>query len=76
MIFDHIYEEEWNGKVSNIIKAPRPDRELYDEALCLFHKKKYAFALHKKNDWGLGDMSELFVASKSKSGIFTYLLLL
>jgi hypothetical protein len=48
---------DWEGHTPNIIKALRPEKRLYREALKIFYRlNPYVFG--KENDWGFGDMKK------------------
>lgn len=53
---ESLFAEEWNGRIPSIIKALRPDDELYREALYLFTALQ-KYVLNKSNSWGYGDLN-------------------
>jgi hypothetical protein len=53
---------DWNGQTPDLIKALRPDRKLYNEALALFYRHNI-FTFHKGNGWSFGDMAKEAVLS-------------
>jgi len=53
---------DWNGKTPNLIKALRPDRKLYNEALGVFYRHNI-FTFHEGNGWSFGDMAKEAVLS-------------
>ncbi|TVY89155.1 hypothetical protein LAWI1_G005798 [Lachnellula willkommii] len=56
---------EWNGKTPDLIKALRPDKKLYQEALYIFYRNN-RFVLHKGNGWTFGDMTKKAVLTFTK----------
>jgi hypothetical protein len=56
---------DWNGKTPNLIKALRPDKKLYNEALRVFYKYNM-FIFHRRNGWSFGDMTKEAVLSLEK----------
>lgn len=56
---------QWNGRTPHLIKALRPDRELYQEALYIFYRNN-RFRLHKWNGWTFGDMTKKAVLTFTK----------
>jgi hypothetical protein len=66
----------WNGKTPSLIKALRPDKTLYSEALEIFYKHS-RFIFHRENDWSFGDMTKEAVPSIGRVKIVVeYVLLL
>ena len=55
----------WNGKTPNLIKALRPDRKLYTEALRVFYNHN-VFIFHRRNGWSFSDMTKEAVLSFEK----------
>jgi hypothetical protein len=53
---------DWTGKTPNLIKAFRPNKQLYNEALAIFYKFNI-FTFHKGNFWSFGDMTKEAVLS-------------
>jgi hypothetical protein len=53
---------DWDGKTPNLVKALRPDKQLYNEALAIFYKFN-VFIFHKGNGWSFGDMTKEAVLS-------------
>jgi hypothetical protein len=56
---------EWAGKMPNLIKALRPDKKLYHEALDIFLKNN-TYILHYGNRWTFGDMTKSAVQRFTK----------
>jgi hypothetical protein len=52
----------WDGKTPCLIKALRPDKKLYTQALGIFFRHN-AFTFHKENNWSFGDMTQAAVLS-------------
>jgi hypothetical protein len=59
-----------NGKTPNLIKALRPDRKLYKEALGVFYRHNI-FTFHEGNGWSFGDMAKEAVLSLDRVRICT-----
>lgn len=68
LIIFHELCTNWNGRVPNIIKALRPDSELYHEALEELYCHN-VFVAHKGNGWSFGDMTKNAVLSIRKAKI-------
>lgn len=64
MIWKPLLTDAFTGQMPNIIKALRPDEEIYHEVIAIFCKSN-SYVLHAENDWGFADMMGLpFLASK------------
>ena len=63
-IFTPLYLD-WNGKTPNLIKALRPEKKIYVEALEIFYKHN-VFKLHSGNGWSFGDMTKGAVLSVAR----------
>jgi hypothetical protein len=61
---------DWNGKTPNLIKALRPDRKLYNEALGVFYRHNI-YTFHEGNGWSFGDMPKEAVLSLDRVRICT-----
>jgi hypothetical protein len=35
---------DWDGKTPNLVKALRPDKQLYNEALAIFYNSTFSFS--------------------------------
>ena len=74
-VFALLLEEDWEGKIPNIITALRPERKLYGEALFYFTKRQ-TFRVHKGNLWGLLDMEKSAITTIIKLKIDLRLVIL
>jgi hypothetical protein len=54
---------QWDGKTPELLAALRQNKELYPEALALFHKQKPTYVFSAKNNWTFGEMSDKAIAS-------------
>jgi len=58
----------WNGNMSNLIEALRPEEKLYHEALEIFYKENI-FVFHRENGWSFRDMTKRAVLTIEKARI-------
>jgi len=70
-----LLDEDWEGKIPNIIKALRPERKLYGEALFYFTKRQ-TFRVHKGNLWSFLDMEKSAITTIIKLKIDLRLVIL
>lgn len=62
MIWEPLLEYK-HGKMPNLIKALRADRELHQEIMCLFYKQGFTYNLNQWNHWSLVWMSGVAIKS-------------
>jgi hypothetical protein len=64
-VFDLLIDEQWSGKIPDIIKALRtPDTlQLYCEVLYIFHSRNFSYELNERNDWGCKNMPKTLVST-------------
>jgi hypothetical protein len=67
-IFMHLCAD-WKGRTPNIIKALRPNKKLYLEALRIFYRHN-TYVFHRENNWSFGDMTKDAVATIEKVRIY------
>jgi hypothetical protein len=60
---------DWEGKTPNIIKALRPEKRLYNEALKIFFRHN-TYVFHRENNWSFGDMTKDAVATIERVRIY------
>lgn len=61
-IFPPFPGEEWKGKIPNLIKALRPEKALYRDALAQFARLQ-TYNIHRSNNRSFDDMKESAILS-------------